>query len=55
MASVECLQERLRELVARRQALREHDAGHDALETNRLEVGRLQRELSLALIGRYGR
>ena len=55
MASVESLQEALRELGSKRQALREHQAGHDALETNRLEVGRLQRELSLALIGRYGR
>jgi hypothetical protein len=55
MASVECLQEQLRELVAKRQALREHHGGRDALESNRLAVGRLQRELSVALIGRYGR
>jgi hypothetical protein len=55
MASVERLQEALRALVAERQALRDHNAGHEALESNRVEVGRLQRELSVALIGRYSR
>lgn len=55
MASVECLQAVLRVLVAERQALHEHRADRDALEANRLEVGLRQRELSLALIERYGR
>jgi hypothetical protein len=50
MASVECLQEVLRPLVAERQALRERCAGWGALESNRLEVGRRQRELSDALV-----
>ena len=53
MASVELLQAALRELVAERQALRERHAGRDALESNRVEVGRRQRELSYALIERY--
>jgi hypothetical protein len=53
MASVEFLQAALRELVAERQTLREHHAGRDALESNRVEVGRRQRELSYALIKRY--
>jgi len=55
MASVECLQGSLSELVAERQALRERRAGPRALESNRIELGRLQRELSLALIDRYSR
>ena len=53
MASVESLQQVLRELVAERQILREHNAGRVALESNRLEVARRQRELSHALIDRY--
>ena len=55
MASVECLQDALRALVADRQALREHKAGRDALESNRVEVARRQRELSRALIDRHAR
>jgi hypothetical protein len=43
MASVECLQEAIRMLVAARLALRERNAGHDDLESNRLEVAGRQR------------
>jgi hypothetical protein len=53
MASVECLQEGLRTHVVEQQALRERDAGSDELESNRLELARRQRQLSLALIGCY--
>ena len=53
MASVECLEEELRALVLARQGLRERDAGRDELESNRLEVGRRQRQLSHALIDRH--
>jgi hypothetical protein len=53
MASVECLQEAVRVLVARRQALRERHAGSHELESNRLKLARRQRELSHALIERH--
>jgi hypothetical protein len=43
----------LRLLVGERQALREHNAGREELESNRLEVARRQRELSKALIERH--
>ena len=40
MPSLECLQEAVRILVAERQALHDRDAGHDELESNRLELAR---------------
>jgi hypothetical protein len=48
------LQEAIDVLVAERQALRSAGAGRAALEDNRLELGRQQRLLALALIGRHG-
>jgi hypothetical protein len=53
MASVECLQEAVRLLVAERQALHEHEAGRDELESNRLELVGRQQQLSRALIDRH--
>lgn len=53
MASVESLQEEIRRLVTKRQALRERGAHRDELESNRLELMRRQRQLSRALIGHY--
>jgi hypothetical protein len=53
MASIDCLQEAVRTLVIGRQALREREAGSDELESNRLELGRRQRELTHALIERH--
>jgi hypothetical protein len=54
MPSVECLQATLRVLVAERQALHERGAGHDELETNRLQLVFRQQQLSRALIDRHG-
>jgi hypothetical protein len=53
MASVECIQEAVRILVAVRQALREHGAGRNELESNRLELTGRQQQLSHALIDRH--
>jgi hypothetical protein len=55
MASIESLQEEIQTLVMERQALREGRAGHDELESNRLELARRQRRLSHALIDHYRR
>jgi hypothetical protein len=51
--SVERLGTLIRTLVVERQALRERRAGKRALERNRLELVRCQRELSQALIERH--
>lgn len=53
MASVECIERAIRMLVVQRQALREHQASHDDLESNRLELVGRQQQLSQALIDRY--
>ena len=50
MSSVQSLREAILTLVAERQALRERGADILTLEANRLDLGRLQRELSDALI-----
>jgi len=47
------LQETVRRLVAQRQALRELRAGRKQLESNRLEIGRRNRQLSEALIDHH--
>jgi hypothetical protein len=51
--SVEELQARIEALAATRQQLRDLHATEDVLEENRLELARLQWELSHALIQRY--
>jgi hypothetical protein len=53
MANVECIERAIRMLVAERQSLREHEASHDDLESNRLELVARQQQLSHALIDRY--
>lgn len=51
--SPEQLQLELSSLALERQRLREVGGGRELLETNRLEIGRCQYELSRALIGRH--
>ena len=53
MASVECIEGAILMLVAERQTLREHNASHDDLESNRVELVGRQQQLSHALIDRY--
>jgi len=53
--SVETLQSEIGALCAERQHLRTSGAEEHHLERNRLEIARLQWELSHALIGRYAR
>jgi hypothetical protein len=51
--SVEALLRQISVLVADRQELRAHPADADALEQNRIEIARCQRELNQALIQLY--
>jgi hypothetical protein len=51
--SVEDIQAQIGLLTAERQQLREGDAGHDALERNRVDLVEAQRALSHALIARH--
>jgi hypothetical protein len=51
--TVETLSERIGAFVSERQRLRAIDAERHALESNRLEIARLQQRLSVALIQRY--
>jgi hypothetical protein len=53
MASLECLQEAVRILVAQRQALHDRNASRNELESNRLELAIRQQQVSHALIDRY--
>ena len=53
--TVEALQTAIGALCSERQSLRAAGAGEGELEQNRLEIARLQQELSHALIGRYSR
>ncbi len=53
--SVEVLQTEISVLCSDRQHLRAAGAEEAVLERNRLEIARLQWELSHALIGRYAR
>jgi hypothetical protein len=51
--SVEALADAIAALVSERQALRAGAPDHARLEQNRLEIARLQRQLSEALIQRH--
>jgi hypothetical protein len=53
--TVEALQAEISGLCSERQTLRAAGAADVELERNRLEIARLQWELSHALIGRYSR
>jgi chemotaxis receptor (MCP) glutamine deamidase CheD len=50
---IDCLQETVLRLVSERQALRDGHAGGAELESNRIEIGRRNRQLSQALIERH--
>jgi hypothetical protein len=50
-ARLNALQESIDALVAERQELRSAGAGRAALEENRLELGRRQRQIASAAIG----
>jgi hypothetical protein len=55
MDNVECIERAIRMLVAKRQALHDHDASRNELESNRLELVSRQQQLSQALIDRHHR
>ena len=48
---IRTLEEAIDALVVERQALRARGAGSGELEANRLEIGRLQRQLSYTAVG----
>lgn len=52
--SIQALRDRIARLVSERQALRAAAAGTAELERNRLEIARLQQQLSSALIRHFG-
>jgi hypothetical protein len=53
-SDAESLLAEISRLVEERQRLRAHTAGEEQIEQNRLEIAQAQRELSYALIRRYG-